>query len=622
MSLQNRECFVSFRANRKVYGIARAFAAICVFFAAQHAAASSADDIPVRNIASARLIAEEAAFELHRGNMLGAAILTAGSDDPLLTPLRSLAHVKLGRAVEPGISYADYGPASEALREMFLVNDMAALKASTNGVKNPVAAYYGALAAYGEGDFKTVSNLIQSVDASSPLYPYALILMAQIQIKNNYPGGALSIINVVISRAPDLHDEATDAARMYKGYLLYELGRYAEAEEAFLSISYGPLKNEALANAAHSALRASKCKDALAHIGRIEAPNPLGAFGQELLLAKAHCLKETGKTTEAIGLVTETMKILNALTDGYDKTYASKTLPEETEELLSTTRMAAGDALFKPAGIDGKAIAESIRIEAATKDSEKLKKAEFYYTAADETERTFKKKITELDYAIHAISARKASLESWFEGNRSGATSARARLQYLKDAAYEDKWHGPTLRDHGLGEAVTAEIEKKWSFALSRPLSASEKLLIHLVLLDGAEGETYLDNIQYSQLLYLMTVPLPPGQKTPIADRIAADLGTMANSGPLPKELYIPTVEEWITKKLAKDALEIKKLKDLKALAEKDLADAFTVKKAAVSMAREILLRRAALLRFEIRSINEKARGVLTSISGKREADK
>ena len=554
---------------------------------------------------------EEAEFSYGAGNFLDASIMAksilAFNSDPAIKErarvIKLLSDVNLSLmdnplAPEPGVSLAAKPELSGFFRALYERGRYEEIERLVKDASGPEAAYLKGLVLYKNGKYTEAMEALQGVHASSRLFPYARLLLSEIMLARNDTRAAISYLD--IKDAAGAKD--SNAIKLYAGYLLFESGDFLTAGENFLKVEEkSGFRGKALAGGAWSSLKQGDCKNALQLMDKMKPFDPSSEDSRELMLAEAYCAFKTGKASEAEKLVMEAVESFNGIEAGYGKFIGKDALIKEKPLTLLKDASQYTDAALK-----------SLRNAAITRDAEAVTLLLARVDAIKKTAAAYDEKERDIDASVYAI-------ERAIDARREGLAEIKMRITKIKPLlktlagkSLKKTSKGYEIKNPSPKEIIEEpSIAAQWEKTLNRKLSAQERQIIRMMLLDGEKGVWYLNNTKYAEPLFWMAIDKTkdvPGstEKGPI-EQIAFDVFATAWNEALPIERMMPLLEEASERRIKEEEKVLSGMRELKAKVSSGRKLVENAMDEINIIAAEIMRKRVLMMTYDIRTIKKKA---------------
>jgi len=558
---------------------------------------------------------EEAEFSYGLGNFLEASVITksilALDSDPAIDPaikeralvIKLLSDVNLSFAdksvaPEPGVSLAAKPELSGFFKALYERGHYGEMERLVKDASGPEATYLKGLALYKNGKHVEAVEALQGVPASSRLFPYARLLLSGIMLARNDTLSAISYLDMKDAAGA----EDSNAMKLYAGYLLFENNDFLTAGENFLKAEEkSEFRDKAVAGGAWSSLKRNDCENALRLMARLRPFDPSSEGSRELMLAEAYCVFKTGKTFEAERLVAEAVESFNEIEAGYGKFGGKDALIKEKPLTL-----------LKDASLYTDAALKSLRNAAIERDAEAVTLLLAEFDAIEKTAAAYDGKERDIDASVYAIERAIEARREELAEIRTRITKIKPLLKRLAAKSLEKTSKGYEIKKPSPKEIFEEpSIAAQWEKTLNRKLSAQERRIIGMILLDGEKGAWYLNNIKYAEPLFWMSIDKTkdiPGstEKGPV-EQIAFDVFATAWNNALPIERMMPLLEEASSLRIKEEEKALDEMRELKA---KVSSGRELVEKAADEIninAAEILRKRVLMMTYDIKTIKRKA---------------
>src|SRR3990170_2993481 len=539
---------------------------------------------------------EEAEFSYGLGNFLEASVITksilALDSDPAIDPaikeralvIKLLSDVNLSFAdksvaPEPGVSLAAKPELSGFFKALYERGHYGEMERLVKDASGPEATYLKGLALYKNGKHVEAVEALQGVPASSRLFPYARLLLSGIMLARNDTLSAISYLDMKDAAGA----EDSNAMKLYAGYLLFENNDFLTAGENFLKAEEkSEFRDKAVAGGAWSSLKRNDCENALRLMARLRPFDPSSEGSRELILAEA-------------------VESFNEIEAGYGKFGGKDALIKEKPLTL-----------LKDASLYTDAALKSLRNAAIERDAEAVTLLLAEFDAIEKTAAAYDGKERDIDASVYAIERAIEARREELAEIRTRITKIKPLLKRLAAKSLEKTSKGYEIKKPSPKEIFEEpSIAAQWEKTLNRKLSAQERRIIGMILLDGEKGAWYLNNIKYAEPLFWMSIDKTkdvPGstEKGPV-EQIAFDVFATAWNNALPIERMMPLLEEASSLRIKEEEKALDEMRELKA---KVSSGRELVEKAADEIninAAEILRKRVLMMTYDIKTIKRKA---------------
>lgn len=501
------------------------------------------------------------------------------------------------------------------------------------------AEYLSALALYKRGEFRSAEAIVETIEESELIYPYARIMDAQLKVMGNDTESAREYLTEVHASAEDPSLRAEIALKL--GYLLFEVEDYSGAGGYLMEIPQSsPLYGRAISALAWSLVKSERFNEVLRTVEGASSHLPLySRDAQEAMLLKAYSLLRLGKPEKALDTVKATLKAIGRLRSGYNKLYSRRRIPELF--LMDMADISVSNNVLTES--DDSWILKAVRHNVLLKDEDTLKDVGAYYKALKVMEGSFREKglkvsgtaalienrINAKDESIARIKIERGKIEPLLKD-----LSRRVFQNDTQDGNGEAGDNGEdgetkSVFDQGVFKESgldTGKIITLWEGLLNRRLTKGEKDVIELVALDGEDGLLYLENTAYSQFLFWMAIDETKNKTSRVKDgrlagrlagrleRILIDLSDLHRGVPIKIATLLPELEEKVEASIAEDIGYLDRALTLKSEFQALEEDALEGTRAALDSIESIIIRRAGMMNFELRPVEKMAREIIKEI--------
>ncbi|MFZ3072081.1 MAG: hypothetical protein WA162_02415, partial [Thermodesulfobacteriota bacterium] len=563
---------------------------------------------------------EEAEFSYGTGNFLDASVTTksilASDSDKAIKEralvINLLSDMNLSLAVkaeakEPGVSLPAKPELSGFFKALYERGRYEEMERLINAASGPEAAYLKALLLYKNGRYGEAEYTLPGIHASSRLFPYARLLLSEIIFAQNDVQSAISYLDIKDAAG----GEISNTIKLYRGYLLFESGDFLGAEENFLKVDEkSSFSSKAVAGAAWSNLKRNDCKKALRLMDKMKPFDPSSEDSREMMLAEAYCVLETGNAREAEKLATEAIRSFSEIEAGYGRWNDTDALIKEKPVNLLKDASPYADAALK-----------SLRNAAVARDSEavalllgQFKAIGKIKAAYDEKERGMDAEISSIE---RAVDARREALNEI----KTRITKIKPLLKLISLKTLEKTSKGYEIKKPSPREsAEEPSIAATWEKTLNRKLSAEERRIIRMMLLDGEEGVWYMNNTKYADVLFWMAIDKTKdaigtgrAEKGPL-EHMAEDIFATAQNKALPVERILPLLEEASELRIKAEERVLADMRELKEQVSSDRQIIGNALKEININAAEILRKRVLMMTYDIMTVKKKAALLINDI--------
>ena len=508
----------------------------------------------------------------------------------------------------------------QILEALYEKEDYSGILSLLEEVRGDVVLYLKSLALYKQGHLNDARKLLASIEKGQPLYPYARILLAQVHAQRHDLFKAEDLLREVLAMLKE--NELRNNVRLYLGYIFFEMEEYGEAKGQLISI--GPSSRfyrKAVIARIWAMVKSDSYQEAIALIHNFKPlmPYVFERDTQELMLLEAYCHYKLGRHARAVEIVNETIDILKELEEGYVSIYTKKSLPTELLRDIANMRTeeALGSEIFM-----GR-VMESMRLSSAIMNEPRLKHASNYFKAFNEMEGLYAKKFEEINILYSALKLR-------VDGNMSSLTDAKIRTETARPSIISIVNNVFVFNKKGIrykrGTPATSGIIKRWEKELNRHLTDLERKVVLMVAQDGERGINYLDNTAYNQFLYWMAIDDTkersmdidqddaPGYGQGVLEKMVMDVESLSLGKKTQHERELPELEQAITDRIKDDTLNLGILEEIKDLTWAQRVRAEEAEMEVLELIQRVVLRRAGMLRNEVRPVTKNALALLVEI--------
>lgn len=573
-------------------------------------------------------------------------ILSGGEDFPgrnQVVLIKWLSDLKLGYTdLSFGFrsaTFADLPQLKKVFEILYRRGDYETLVKLSEGVKGPLARYFQGLSLYANGNFNEAEKKLSKIPTSFDLYADAELVLSQIMITREDTESALKHLDLALKAALKTTKKNKDLAlidqiHLKTGYVLFNIGNYKEAETNFNRVARSDeLKGLAATAKIWSTIKQGDCKGTLKGIDKLKPLSTFNKDSQELMILESYCMNKLGASTSALASLTHTIDLFQALESSYATVYIGGHLPRGIIELLDPLQGNSQGITDREGAPEDSSLAssqalfflEGIKSAATADDSTILALAEDNYRALKTIASLYRKKEEEIKLLAGSLARKVKAKRSTLIFVQEHSVAIKEKLKRLS-SLIEKKKRGilsSTPPD------AKAEIIRRWGKHLNRAVTKLEEDVIDIVLLDGEEGIWYMNNTQYCQFLYWMAIdPTKAGGRAlesdpldnelGVIEKVIMDLETTSNGGETPYDILLPRLAPLVKEKNKDDEARLKALLKLEDTIHKNRIIAEKATEEVRLEIEDILVRRAGLMRFDIRSVLEKAFMLLHDIENEK----
>ena len=525
----------------------------------------------------------EAAQFLYRTGDYLSALLTCdtilnNSKDESIRDRAMILKIRSDLSLRYAISENSYQIPQEANPHIFSIfnilyksgdyNEIVSLSQET---KNSVALYFKGMALYKLGRISEAIKPLKEISREDEIYPYAKILLMQTMVSmGDLKSGERHLKDMPLNRGGKI----AGSVRLFLGYLYLEMGEFEKAEESFLRVDvksefYGASRS----GMAWSKIRRGLYEEALSLKEALSAFPSHDIMRYESMLAIAHCYQSLGKLNEARDWFLKAIEGLRILKDDFKKLY--KTGDMHKAYINSITK-------------DGK----DMPYISFFQDDPDIIRITAYFRAFDNIKRKYEKLEEEAELTYLNLKERITAKEERLAKTAERLANTKQLLSILakRISAVDEK----ALDNND------AKVVERWQKILNRPLTATEKGIIHLLVRERGSGLWCLNNAIYSPSLCMVPGPGIDGVRNETNERIINDLNTVLKGERIVYEQRLHSISTALNKRVEYERGVLKDMeafKEEKLLRNKDMAQRGIDD--AIGLLSDLVDRRARMIQYE-----------------------
>lgn len=478
--------------------------------------------------------------------------------------------------------------------------------------KDAVSLYFRGLALYTLDKFDEAILPLNNIPEKETLFPNARMLLSQIMVAKGDYGAAKRYLEETVKIA---EGGMLNKAHLLMGYLYFEKGEFLNAQKSFLKVdTKSGFYRNAMFGAALSDIKMGRYDEALSlTVDADEYGRSYDSKGFEMRLAAAYLHFRLGRLKEARESFLKVMKDLRDAEEGLKLLEEGKSLNKEYS--MSIVNMGAEKMRTEN---------DELEYIGLFKDAPDIAEAVAYYSAFVAMNSSYAKKEADINSLI-------ISLENGIKAKEEAMAYAANRVEKIKKlvTALANKIERAeikkSLKDANLISSEHAIIQR-WEKLLNRALTKQEKYVVRLIAMSGEEGLWCLNNTTYCPILYMMTIDPAKNRAEDsehgILERIVKDTQGAMDGKPIRYEQEASLLKEEVTKKIDDEKERIQELERLKAMIAKNKKNAEQGADRSLKLLEESIGRRAAMIRYEIRTFEEKAAAGIEYVDRAMEAAK
>lgn len=492
----------------------------------------------------------------------------------------------------------------------------------SKGADDAVSLYFRGLAFYMLDRFDEAADTIIKIYKKGTIFPNARILLSQIMAAKGDTGAAERYLKEALNIS---QGDTTNRIYLLLGYLYFEKGEFFKAQENFFKIDdRSSFYRNARFGAAWSDIRMGLYDKALSLTGNIGEHAPYYDKNElEMRLAGAYSYYRLGRLKEAKEGFLGTLKDLREAEEGFkllaegnslNKKYSMRILPLSP----SWSGIKGEDAGKIQADSDDGAYIGFF------KDAPDVALAAAYHNGFIIIKAAYEKKDADINSLI-------MSLKDSIKAKEEVMADAINRMKRINDLLaglakkIESAAKKEPLKDDNPSSSENSIIHR-WERLLNRSLTKQEKYVVHIIAMNGEEGLWCLNNTTYCPILYMMTIDPSKNHaensEQGILERIVKDTEGVRRRELTLHEKEVGLLKGALSKRIDGEKSLIQKLEALRVVVANNKKSAEQGVDNSLKFMQGHIARRAAMMRYEIRALEQKAIEGLKEVDNKMEASK
>ncbi|MCK5237124.1 MAG: hypothetical protein KAR06_09070 [Deltaproteobacteria bacterium] len=474
-------------------------------------------------------------------------------------------------------------------------------------IRGPEADYLSALSLFKLGKFDSSHRALSNITPGDEIYPYARIMLAQIETLDDNYDEARSILSGLSRTLPK--GELKNKVTLLTGYIDHEKGNYALADSILRTIpANSSFHTEALTARAWALASDGYYSKTLEIINKLKPLKIYDKREREVMALEVYAYIKTGEPLKARELAIIILDSLNELKLGYNIIANEKHIPDFFLMDLSQEDI---DATFN----EQDKIMLALRHNALKLDRARLKKAAAYFEAFRLIREQHEKDQLRLTLVQSLLKRKIEAKSKSINDLRTRINGSTAMLRGVGDTVLTDESGQLRYKKSGLS---TTEIKLRWSRRLNRILSKNEERILDMVALDGKEGIWYLNNTQYCQFIYWMVIDDTKDDRknwgTSRLEQIVVDMEQLKLTNTTELLGKLPEMEARVSLNIREDRKLLSKIEKTLKMVTDGSAAAKKAEYDSLNIIEEILVRRAGIAQFEMRPIEKNLTQLLEEI--------